>query len=88
MMKHIQILGARKQVGFTGAPAIHGAVKAGPGSPVADEFSLLRSTFIIGGEPGSPGQDNIDPSVGNVTSRRVIDRWASVGEELTGAPFD
>jgi hypothetical protein len=86
VMKRIQMLGAHEQVGFTDAPTIRGAVKAGPGSPMTDEFSVMRSAFIIGGEPGSPGQGYIDPSVGNVTSRRVIDRWAPVGEDLTGIP--
>ncbi len=88
VMKRIQMLGAHEQVGFTDAPTIRGTVKAGPGSPMADTFTKMRSAFIIGGEPGSPGQGYIDPSVGNVTSRRVIDRWAPVGEELTGVPFD
>ena len=63
-------------------------MKAGTISPMADTFTKMRAAFIIGGEPGSPGQDHIDPSVGDVTSRRVIDRWAPVAEELTGVPFD
>lgn len=84
VMKRIQMLGAHEQVTFTGADTIRGYVRPGPGSPMADEFSRMRSAFIIGGEPGPPGQGYIDPSVGNVTSRRVKDVWARPGERLTG----
>jgi hypothetical protein len=86
VMKRIQMLGAHEQVGFSDVPTVRGPVRAGPGSPITDNFSVMRSAFILGGEPGSPGMGYIDPSVGNVTSRRVKDVYARAGEQLTGMP--
>ena len=51
-----------------------------------DEFTRMRAAFIIGGEPGPSGQGYIDPSAGDVTSRRVKDVWAKPDETLTGLP--
>ncbi len=86
VMKRIQMLGAHEQVGFTDAPTFRGYIKPGPDSPMPDEFTRMRAALIIGGEPGPSGQGYIDPSVGNVTSRRVKDVWAKAGETLTGLP--
>jgi hypothetical protein len=43
VMKRIQMLGAHEQVGFTDAPTIRGAVKAGPASPMAGEFRVMQA---------------------------------------------
>jgi hypothetical protein len=86
VMKRIQLLGAHEQVGLTDVPTRRGYIKPGPASVGPDEFSQLRSAFILGGEPGPSGQGYIDPSVGNVTSRRVMDVYAKPGETLTGLP--
>jgi hypothetical protein len=45
-MKRVQMLGAHEQVGFTDAPTIRGAVKAGPGSPMADGFRVMRAASV------------------------------------------
>jgi hypothetical protein len=86
VMKRIQMLGAHEQVGFTDTPTFREYIKPGPDSPTPDEFSRMRAAFVIGGEPGPSCQGYIDPSVGNVTSRRVKDVWAKPGETLTGLP--
>jgi hypothetical protein len=73
VMKRIQLLGAHEQVGLTDVPTRRGYIRPGPASVGPDEFSHLRSAFILGGEPGPSGQGYIDPSVGNVTSHLVME---------------
>jgi hypothetical protein len=52
VMNRIQLLGAHEQVGLTDVPTRRGYIRPGPASVGPDEFSQLRSAFILGGEPG------------------------------------
>ena len=59
VMKRIQLLGAHEQVGLTDVPTRRGYIRPGPALVGPDEFSQLRTAFIIGGEPGPSGQGYI-----------------------------